>query len=141
MSDTSQRPMTISCRLLKAEGELRVVTGIVLVPDDVDAHNDFATAPVIRDAAYDFLCNIHIANELGVQHEKFGNIGLELVESYVAPLDFRLGGEDIKKGTWIMSVRVKSDDLWEKVKTGELTGFSIGATATVVADGDDDETA
>ena len=35
------------------------------------------------------------------------------------------------KGTWIMYVRVISDTLWEKVKTGELTGWSIAGLARV----------
>lgn len=35
----------------------------------------------------------------------------------------------IAKGTWLLAVRVLSDDLWRRVKDGELTGFSIGGSA------------
>ncbi len=27
------------------------------------------------------------------------------------------------KGTWLLAVRVLSDELWERVKGGDLTGF------------------
>lgn len=121
--------------LLKAEevGELRVVTGIVLEPNEVDAHGDIVAPEVIRDAAYDFLARYNKATELGVQHELFGDLGLELVESFIAPVDYVLPGGDVKAGSWVISVRVLDDNLWIKVKDGSLTGFSIGATATVPA--------
>jgi DNA adenine methylase len=35
----------------------------------------------------------------------------------------------VSKGTWLMAVRVLDDGLWEQVKTGGITGFSIGGSA------------
>lgn len=46
-------------------------------------------------------------------------------ESFLAPVDFEVGGRNIKKGTWVMGMHVKDDLLWEQVKRGGITGFSI----------------
>jgi len=52
-----------------------------------------------------------------------------VLESYLAPTDFSVGELAVKKGTWLLAVRVLSDELWERVKSGDLTGFSIGGSA------------
>ncbi len=33
----------------------------------------------------------------------------------------------MKPGSWVMTVKVHSEKLWEGVKKGDYTGFSIGA--------------
>mgnify|MGYP003627490340 FL=1 len=37
----------------------------------------------------------------------------------------RLFGYDLPKGTWMVSMKINNDDLWQKVKAGELKGLSI----------------
>ena len=54
-----------------------------------------------------------------------------IVESYVAPVDFEVGGEKVHKGTWLLGVRW-SEAMWDKVKKGERTGLSLFGTATSV---------
>ena len=39
------------------------------------------------------------------------------------------GDVQMRRGTWLLAVRVLSDELWTKVTEGELTGFSIGGSA------------
>ena len=34
-------------------------------------------------------------------------------------------GFDVPVGTWMVSMKVYNDDVWAKVKAGELHGFSI----------------
>ena len=36
-----------------------------------------------------------------------------------------LGYENIPKGSWFVSYKVDNDDLWDKVKNGEVLGFSV----------------
>jgi len=55
--------------------------------------------------------------------------GGEILESYLAPAEFEVDGTRIKRGTWLLAVRVTDDDLWRQIKSGELTGFSIGGRA------------
>jgi DNA adenine methylase len=54
---------------------------------------------------------------------------VKILECYITPVEFTIGEVHVKKGTWIMAVRVIDDALWESVKTGDLTGFSIGGSA------------
>ena len=37
----------------------------------------------------------------------------------------RLYGYDLPKGTWMVSMKINNDELWQKVKDGELKGLSI----------------
>jgi len=105
---------------------------VVLEPDEVDAQKDTVDVEAIERAAYRFLANYNRATQLGVLHTIFGENGIDLVESWTAKTDFKLGKEMVKKGTWLMSVKVLDDVLWKKVKKGEITGFSIGGVATVI---------
>jgi len=36
-----------------------------------------------------------------------------------------VGFEDAKDGSWFLGVKVKNSDIWEKVKTGDVKGFSV----------------
>ena len=40
----------------------------------------------------------------------------------IAPLK---GFEDVADGSWFISAKVNNDDVWEKIKTGEVKGFSV----------------
>jgi DNA adenine methylase len=62
-------------------------------------------------------------------HKGAINDKVKLLESYLAPADFELNGQQVKQGTWMMAVKVLDDALWQAVKSGELTGFSIGGSA------------
>jgi len=57
---------------------------------------------------------------------------VKILESYLAPAAFELDRTNVKKGTWLLAVRVVDDDLWKQVKSGELAGFSIGGSAVKV---------
>jgi DNA adenine methylase len=54
---------------------------------------------------------------------------VKILESYVAPAAFALDGTQVRKGTWLLAVRVLDDALWGQIKAGELSGFSIGGSA------------
>jgi len=114
----------------KAIDEERTVTGVVLQPEIVDAHGDIMSAKVIKEAAHNFLAKFNKATKLGLMHKDFTK-NFELLESFVAPVGFVLGGQTIKEGSWIMTVRVKSASIWKKVKEGKIRGFSIGGKARV----------
>lgn len=113
--------------VLKRTGEERFVLGVVLEPDVVDGQDDTYTAEEVRKTAHFWM-------------EKFGQLKLmhkgealedrvKILESYISPSTFVLDGETIKKGTWLLAVRVIDEPLWVAVKEGRLTGFSIGGTA------------
>ena len=48
------------------------------------------------------------------------------VESFIAPMDMAVDGDTIKKGSWVVGVKIKDDAIWKAVQNGELNAFSIG---------------
>ena len=107
--------------------EKRVVTGIVLEPEKVmalaaDGYVDVIGEDEIEKCAWEFLANIRVVKT----HHLFEQPDIEVVESYIAPVTFKVGKETVIKGSWVVSVRVNNDELWKAVKSGEFDGFSIG---------------
>jgi len=105
--------------------EERTVFGIVLEPETVDSQNDVYSAEEIRKTAFKFMEEYQ---QFGLMHKKIVK-DVVVLESFIAPVDFEAGGQQVKKGTWLVRVRVLDNVIWKKVKSGELTGFSIGGSA------------
>ena len=127
-----EREQVFEVYVAKLDSEKQLVTGIVLEPDTVDAHQDTINAEAIERAAHNFLTKYNRGTKLGFLHKKFGKIGLDLVESWITPVNMKIGNQKIKRGTWLMTVHVRSKDIWEKIKTGQITGLSIGGVAKVI---------
>lgn len=119
--------------ILKIDEERRLMTGVVLEPDEVDAQNDTIYPHIIEEAAFDFLSNFGRTGgtRMGLMHKRFGDVGIELVESWIAREDLIINNEKVKKGSWLMTVRAVDEALWSRVKRKELTGFSIGGVAVM----------
>jgi site-specific DNA-adenine methylase len=111
--------------LLKT-GEERYVLGVVLEPETVDAQSDIYSAAEVREAAHRFMEEYQ---NVGLMHQDLVNGRVKILESYLAPAPFDLDGTQVRKGTWLLAVRVLDAELWAQIKAGELTGFSIGGSA------------
>ena len=103
----------------------QIITCEVLVPEEVDAHNEVIGADVIEQAAYDFVSMYNKGTRLGLMHLQLGR-DTRLVESYIAPIDMLIGSYTVKKGTWLVSIKVEDPVIWEAIMDGTLTGLSIG---------------
>lgn len=107
--------------LMVKNEEERIVAGIVYAPESVDSQGDMAEEEEIRKACFHFM---EKSGQIKVNHK--GNvINAKVLENYIAPADFSISGRAIKKGTWLMTVRVRDDKAWEAIKSGELTGYSM----------------
>lgn len=109
--------------IAKVDAEKRLVYGIVLEPDTVDSQGDVVPADEIERAAHNFMQRSRL---IGLQHKRAAPA--VPVESYIVQSDHEIGGERVRKGTWVMVVKVLDEELWKQVKAGEITGFSIGGT-------------
>lgn len=115
-------------------GDLRLATGIVLEPNIVDAQGDTYTADEIRRTAHLYMLDYQ---NISLQHRETINQKARLVESWLVPDEgAEIGGTRLTPGTWVMTVRIFDDELWEKTKKGELSGFSIEGFAKRVPVGD-----
>lgn len=110
-------------RIVKADAENHYVTGVVYEPMAEDSHGNFMTEAEITKAAYWFAKN---GNKVDLQHSFEPLDGASVVESWIAKADFDIDGETVKKGTWLMTVEVADESVWEDIEKGEITGFSMG---------------
>ncbi|MGG3537455.1 XkdF-like putative serine protease domain-containing protein [Bacillus tropicus] len=108
--------------ILKTEEEKQLVTGVVYEPDVEDSHGDTMTAEEIEKAAYTFMENYQ---HIDKQHDEIAGKGT-VVENWIAKSDMTVGEQEVKAGTWLMTVRVDDTDTWEEIKKGDVTGFSMG---------------
>lgn len=103
----------------------RIVMGIVYEPDTKDSQGDWANEDEIREAAYSFMESEQVYK---INHEGSG-ASIRVLESFIAPVDYELEGEKVKKGSWMLGSRVVDEDVWEKIESGELTGYSMAGMA------------
>lgn len=125
---TAEAPFDKSIPLIKGvdPDDERYVLGIVLEPEVVDAQGDIYSPEEIRQAAHRFMEEF---GGLGLMHRFRVNGQVKVLESYLAPADIAFDDVRVRKGTWLLAVRILSDELWSQVKEGNLTGFSIGGSA------------
>jgi len=116
--------------IVKANVEEQTITGVVLQPEVVDAQGDIISSDVIRNASHKFLAAHNKETKLGLMHKDFKS-RFELFESYIAPVDLVIGDNHVKAGAWLIVVHVLDKKIWDQVKAGKLTGFSIGGKAKV----------
>lgn len=113
---------TYGC-ILKSEAETHYITGIVYEPMVEDTDKNYMTAAEIAKAEKYFTEN---SGSIDIQHSFETEENVSVVESWITKCDCSINGKDVKKGTWLMTVKVEDDDIWDKVEKGEITGFSMG---------------
>lgn len=109
------------------KGDEQIVYGIVYEPDTKDAQGDQANEEEIRKAAYTFMEN---AQAFKVMH-KGKKVKVSILENYIAPCDFEVAKRKVKKGSWVLVTRVLDKKLWQEIKQGKLTGYSMAGYAKV----------
>lgn len=107
--------------------ELKQATFIVLEPDEVDLHGDTISVEEVRKACHNFNLFCRQPNLFHVAHTD----SFDFVESYIMPTDMEWGSYVVKAGTWVATIQVNDDDVWEDIKSGEIQGLSICALAEV----------
>lgn len=109
----------------KSDDDERIVFGVVYEPDVEDTQGDYATAEEIRKAAYSFMENGQIYK---VMHKGVA-VDICVLETYLAPVEFQMGGETVTKGSWVLGSRIPKGELWIDIKSGEHTGYSMAGTS------------
>lgn len=112
-------------RILKADAGSHYVTGIVYEPMVEDTDGNYMTEEEITKAAHWFAKN---GNKVDLQHSFEPLEGAVVVESSVTKCDMELEGQTIKKGTWLMTVEIQDEDIFQAIEKGEITGFSMGGS-------------
>lgn len=111
----------------KADARKQIVYGVILAPDEVDAQDDTMTEAEIEKACHLYMEKSRV---VGRRHKAVISRAFP-VECYIAPQELTFEGgpygpSTVKKGSWIMGVKVNDPDDWAKVENGEYTAFSVG---------------
>jgi hypothetical protein len=122
----ASKPRWVRVFKLDRAKEERFVLGVVLEPETEDSQGDVYSEEEVRQACHNFMED---ARQIGLMHRELIRQGVAILENYLSPSDAEIDGQKIKKGTWMLGLRISDDELWGKVKRGELTGFSIGGSA------------
>ena len=115
---------SVKLNIVKANDDKKLVYGIVLEPDTTDLQMDVIDKNEIETAAHEFMKSFRV---VGDNHNAIAKASV--VESYIAPTDGEMNGKPYTAGSWIMAVKVDDDQMWEALKGGDYTGFSIGGSA------------
>ena len=131
--------------ILKQIEDKRLVTGPLLIPETVDLQNEIVSREEIESAAHNYMTKLTFQKDpefltkiglntradQGFMHVDFSK-KIAVVESYIAPIDFELNKRKIVEGTWMVTVKVFDDEVWNLIKAGKIRGFSIGGEARLI---------
>jgi hypothetical protein len=121
---------------LAVDDEKRILMGAALIPnkkifrkgeDEKDDYYIFFSEETVRKASELFLIK---GNQNNSTFEHSIELkGMSVVESWILEDEEKdksvKYGFDLPIGTWLVSVKVNNDDVWKRVKDGEVKGFSI----------------
>lgn len=122
-------------QLAEVDKEKKILMGAALVPDknifrqdQEDGYYIYFSKDTVRQASELFLVRGN-QNKSTLEHEADLH-GLSIVESWIIEDELhdksRKYGMDLPVGTWMISMKVNNDDVWDNyVKTGLVSGFSI----------------
>ena len=121
--------------LKEVDTEKRILMGAALIPNkQIYRRNKdkeyyiFFSEETVRKASELFLMRSN-QNNATYEHERKMLEGMSVVESWIIEDEktdkSRLYNFNLPKGTWMISMKVNNDEIWQSVKDGEVKGFSI----------------
>lgn len=121
---------TFKAEILKADEEEKMVYGWAYVSTvkgevSLDHSGEFISPAQLAKAATKFMLDVRVAKAMHCG-DQVGEVvhSLPLTKEIASSL----GIESDREG-WILSMKIHDDRVWELVKTGKLSAFSIGGRA------------
>lgn len=121
--------------LKEVDQEKKILMGAALIPNKQiyrrnkkgEEYYIYFSEDTVRKASELFLMRSK-QNNATYEHEKKLE-GLSVVESWIIEDEqkdkSKLYGFDLPKGTWMISMKVNNEEVWNDVKEGKVKGFSI----------------
>jgi hypothetical protein len=119
-----------------ADEDQRIIVGPAMVPQALIPRRDamgniyhvYFTKETVKKIAEKFLKeNKH--NNTDINHDDEVTTNNTLLESWIVEDPEKdksaMYGYNVNPGTWMVSYKINDDETWEKIKSGELKGFSI----------------
>ena len=129
-TSVSELTKSVEGQILKADEEQRMVYGWASVVTEkgepvVDRQGDVIEPETLVKAVNGFMEHVRVGKEM----HKGDQIGAVIHSMPVTKeIGESLGIQSDREG-WIVAFKVYNDDVWAKVKSGELAAFSIGGRA------------
>lgn len=115
--------------------EKHIVMGAVLIPDKPIYRNQDGeefyiqfSKETIEKLAHDYLANDRV-HSFTKEHEDVAD-GIYVVETWLKTSENDKSkdyGIDVPVGSWLMAAKVENEEIWQKIKAGEMNGYSIEA--------------
>ncbi len=149
-AESIQKYLESFAPILKIDNDEHVVKMVVLEPEVVDNHGHIVSELEIQNAMY--LWMEKYKNTEIMHRDRGGNLfpmeqsiispddnvwkygwnkEMAILECYQAPMDYFEGEELVRKGSWVLTLRVNDNNIWQKIKSKELTGASMGGHAAL----------
>jgi hypothetical protein len=123
----------------------RIVVSPAMIPDKMIARKDkegkmyyvyFSKETVAKAAEY--LMKYNKQSHSNINHQRIYSNDMYVMESWIKEssndksTDYGFG--DMPEGTWFVKFRIMNDDVWAKIKSGELKGLSVEGDFLLGAD-------
>jgi hypothetical protein len=134
----------MSKQYFQADDEKRIVLGPAMIPDQKIFRKDamgnpyyvFFSPETIKMIAEKYMRNKYTDNN-DQMHDGKAVKDVYVVESWIKEDEndksTKYGYGDLPIGTWFVSMKVRNDETWTKVKEGKLNGFSVSGFFEEVA--------
>jgi hypothetical protein len=131
--------------IFEDEKSKKMVVGPAMIPDLKIIRKDmfgnpyyvFFSAQTIKMIAEKYMRNKYIDNN-DTNHDGKAVSDVYVVESWIKEYDEdksnKYGYGDLPVGTWFVSMKVRNDEVWQKIKNGELRGYSVSGFFEEIAD-------
>lgn len=110
--------------IVRKDVEKQIVYGVVYAPGEIDSHGEMMLAADIEIMAHSFMQRMVETKNAVIDVEHDNNaVGAYPVESYVETRT----DMPWPAGSWLLGVKIEDAAIWQKVKSGELNGYSFEA--------------
>ena len=120
------------------DNERRIISGAAMIPNfpmfrkgdgEMPDHKVYFKKETIYEIAQKFFAKGFNQNFNLMHNPELKIEGVSVFESFITDSERGImpmkGFEDVPEGSWFMSAKVNNDEVWEKIKAGEVKGFSV----------------
>jgi hypothetical protein len=135
--DIKKKPVAKSVAMkIQTDDEKRIVLGPAMVPDlkifrkdpEGNPYYVYFSAPTIEMIAEKYFKNKFIDNN-DRMHDGNALPDVYVVESWIKQSEndksTDYGYDELPVGTWFISMKINNDEVWNDIKAGKLTGYSV----------------
>ncbi len=128
MAFSENKPMQL---YFSEKADRRIVTGALMIADmpiyrNIDGKEFYVQfdAQTIEAIAQRFFEKGY-QSKVNLQHDGQIVEGVVMYESMIVDKERGMQFQDLPEGSWVGSFKVNNDEVWERIKSGEMKGFSV----------------